>query len=163
MPTTTREGDGGLGNTALPKQFSPEPPSGGLNRTDDEGKKRTGAGPREPIRFRRNTEGGLADPCSHHPWDSFPRPLRSPEVCCGVCLSRPRTYCGQEEPTPARPLAGPKCCPARRSCSSFATAESSRRRRAATAARKPGGSHRVSVAGPGKPGAPRDPLRIVLE
>lgn len=106
----------------------------------------------------------LADPCSHHPWDSFPRPLRSPEVCCGVCLSRPRTY-KKSQRRPARSQAqsaAPRAVHAV-PCSSFATAESSRRRRAATAGRKPGGSHRVSVAGPGKPGAPRDPLRSVLE
>lgn len=34
----------GLGHTALPEQFSPEPPSGGLNRTDEEGKERTEGG-----------------------------------------------------------------------------------------------------------------------
>lgn len=78
MPTTTREGDGGLGHTALPKQFSPEPPSGGLNRTDEEGKERTGAGPREPIRFRRNTEGGLGGPVLTPPVGLLPTPAPEP-------------------------------------------------------------------------------------
>lgn len=55
---------GGLGHTALPKQFSPEPPSGGLNRTDEEGKERT--------------EGGLGGPVLTPPVGLLPTPAPEP-------------------------------------------------------------------------------------
>lgn len=55
---------GGLGHTALPKQFSPEPPSGGVNRTDEEGKERT--------------EGGLGGPVLTPPVGLLPTPAPEP-------------------------------------------------------------------------------------
>lgn len=139
MPTTTREGDGGLGHTALPRQFSPEPPSGGVNRTDEEGKERTGAGPREPIRFRRNTEGGLGGPVLTPPVGLLPTPAPEPRSLLWSLFVAPAHL--QEEPASARPLAGPECCPARRSCSSLQFLRH-RRELAATASRYGGAKTR---------------------
>lgn len=150
-----------MGHTALPTELSPEPPSGVSNHTGEEGKQRTGPGPRGPIRFRRNTS--MVAPWTRapqHPRDSFPRPLRSPEVSCGVCLSRPRACSVQGEPARARPPRAPPRAP-------LLQPLRCRRELGATASDcggvKPRRRSRVSVAGPGKPGAPRGPRESTFE
>lgn len=82
------------------------------------------------------------------------------KLAVGVCLSRPRTCSVQGEPARARPPRAPPRAP-------LLQPLRCRRELGATASDcggvKPRRRSRVSVAGPGKPGAPRGPRESTFE
>lgn len=153
-----QKGDGGLGHTALPTQLSPEPPSGVSNHTAEEGKQRTGSGPREPIRFRRNTS--MVAPWTRaHSTRVTPSHVRSgaQKLAVGfVCRARAPTVCKESQRAPARPSTAPPCARLLqflRRCRELGATASD------CGGVKPRWQPRVSVAGPGKAGSAARPTR----